>query len=226
MANDLSTCYKENDFLKKLGNMQQVAGIKRYELLSGKASMIKAIDIWTGSGLEFTLLESKCLDLIFVKYKGVNFSFISKPGLVSDIYFNAYGNEFYRTFQAGMLYTCGLMNIGPGAVDGNDLQVTHGRIGQTAVDDLSLKSEWQSGKYLLEASCNIREAAIYNENLLLQRQVSTKLGSKSFEIIDTVINQDFEKQEFQFMYHFNIGYPILDKGLILDDTVYSSRAKK
>lgn len=59
----------------------------------------------------------------------------------------------------------------------------------------------------------MREAALFNENLVLKRVLSTKLGSKSLRISDMVENQGFEAQPLMIMYHFNFGFPFLDECL-------------
>ena len=70
------------DLLRKIGRIEQVAGARPVKLASGKAEGIKAWEIYNGSGLEFCVMESKCLDLLYAKYRGVNLSFLAKPGAV------------------------------------------------------------------------------------------------------------------------------------------------
>jgi hypothetical protein len=58
----------------------------------------------------------------------------------------------------------------------------------------------------------MREAALFNENLVLRRRVSTYLGARTIRIHDEVENQGFETQGLMLLYHFNLGYPLLDDG--------------
>lgn len=200
------------ELLKRLGNLDQLASIKPYVLNEGRAHGLKAIDICTGSGLDFTVLEGKCLDISSMKYKGINLSYLSKPGIFSPEYFNPHGTEFYRFFQAGMLYTCGLSNIGIPCTDGNEEYNLHGRISQTPADRVSSVSRWENDEYIMEIYGEMREAAHFKENLVLKRLISTKLGSKSIAIHDVVENQGYEEQPVMLLYHFNLGYPLLDEG--------------
>lgn len=200
------------ELLKKLGNVEQVAYIKPYEMSEGSSKGVKAFDVSNGGGLDFTVLESKCLDIFNMKYKGVNLSFISKPGLYAPEYFNPHGVEFFRHFQAGMLYTCGLSNIGVPCKDGNEEYNFHGRISQTPACKVSATSCWEGDEYIMKILGEMREAAHYKENLVLKRLITTKLGAKSVKIQDIVENQGYEEQPVMLLYHFNLGYPLLDEG--------------
>jgi len=199
------------ELLKKVGNIGQLAAIRPYEMNEGRAKGIKAFNVSTGAGLDFTVLESKCLDILDMKYKGINLSFLSKPGVVAPEYFAPYGNEFLRYFQGGMLYTCGLSNIGVPCTDGDEAYSLHGRIAQTPAEKVSVVSEWQDDEYMMKLKGEMREAAHFKENLVLKREIVTKLGSKSIEIHDTVENQGQEEQPVMLLYHFNFGYPLLDE---------------
>lgn len=212
MINILGQKVTKKEILKKVGNMSQLAYVRSYCMNEGKAYGVKAFDVFTGGGLDFTVLEGKCLDIFNLKYKGVNLSFISKPGLQASEYFNPHGVEFFRYFQAGTLYTCGLSNIGVPCVDGNEEFNFHGRISQTPADKVSVVSDWEGDEYVMEISGEMREAAHYKENLVLKRSITTKLGAKSITIRDIVENQGFEEQPVMLLYHFNFGYPLLNEG--------------
>lgn len=58
------------DLLRKIGRIEQIAGARPVKLAFGKAEGIKAWEIYNGSGLEFCVMESKCLDLLYAKYRG------------------------------------------------------------------------------------------------------------------------------------------------------------
>ena len=94
----------KEQLLRKLGRIEQLAGARPIQLRAGKSEGVKAWEVYTGSGLEFCVMEDKCLDLLFMKYKGVNLSFLAKPGPVAPSYFNVHGMEFGRYFHGGMLY--------------------------------------------------------------------------------------------------------------------------
>jgi len=227
----ISANLTKETILRKTGNISQLAGIRPCVLREGRKEGLGAFEVVTGGGLEFTVLEGRCLDILSAKYKGINLSFISKPGLVSPQYFNPYGGEQVRTTQAGMMFTCGLSNVGS-ACSENDLEFcAHGRIGHTPAEKVCTSEEWKNGEYHMEISGMMRESAIMCENLVLKRKIHTVLGAKSLKISDEVENQGFQDQPIMILYHFNFGYPLLDKDAevfvpSLEITPRDSAAKK
>ena len=89
-------------------------GANAYTFSQGKTAGVKAIDVKTGGGLEFTALEGKALDIAYLSYKGTNISFLSKTGIVAAPYYHDDGgvNSFLQGFHGGMLTTCGLTQSG------------------------------------------------------------------------------------------------------------------
>ena len=61
----------------------------------------------------------------------------------------------------------------------------------------------------MEISGEIRQAAIFCENLVLRRRLTTQLGSNQIRIEDTVTNEGFEPASHMLLYHFNLGFPLL-----------------
>jgi hypothetical protein len=200
----------KREALARVGNLMQIASIEKYVMGQGKASGIKVIDINTGGKLGFSVLEDKALDIFRLCHKGINVSFISKPGLAAPAYYNPAGPEFVKTFQAGFLYTCGLANAGGPCSDGGTEYPFHGRIANTPSENISIRAFWDDDEYRMEVSGETREAALFGDNMLLSRKISTVLGADSFTIDDIVENQGFEPKQLMLLYHMNIGYPMLD----------------
>jgi hypothetical protein len=198
---------------RRVGNQSQIAGIRPFTMNGGKSEGLKAFEIDTGCGLEAVLLEGKCLDIASLKYKGIGLNFLSKPGLVAPQYASQHGSEFQRNFQGGMLYTCGLSNVGSACTDMGSAYGIHGRIGCTSAEKTSISAGWQGDEYLMEISGEMREAALFGENLVLRRKITSQMGARHFRIQDTVENQGFEEQPLLLLYHFNFGYPMLCEGV-------------
>lgn len=75
--------FRKRGLLKFVGDFSQVFGTKDYTLNGGKAQDIRVIDIKNGSGLEFTILPDRGMDIAWLSYKGINISYISKTGIVA-----------------------------------------------------------------------------------------------------------------------------------------------
>ncbi|MGI6563520.1 MAG: aldose 1-epimerase family protein [Clostridia bacterium] len=203
--------YDKKDLLSKCANMSQMAGITPFMYTEGKAAGLKAFEVETGGGLNYIVLQDKCLDIFKVKYKGINISFVSKAGLVHPHYYNPDPAEFTKNFQGGMLFTCGLSNVGsPCIIDG--VQYTqHGTIHAVPASRVSASAKWIYDKYIMEISGEMAESRLFGENLILNRTLTSEFGGKYVKINDSLTNHGFETQEFMILYHFNFGYPFLSE---------------
>jgi hypothetical protein len=218
------------ELMKRIGNMDQYAHIKSYELSEGKTRGIKAIDVANGSGLEFTAIEGKCLDIIHMKYKGMNLNYMPKTGMVAPGLVDMSGTEMLRSISGGMLYTCGLLNVGNACVDDGGSQLFHGRMKVTPAEHVCASGAWEGDEYVLRVSGEMREASLFGDNLVMRRIITTRTGSRSINICDEIENQNFREEGLMLLYHVNIGYPVLDAGAryvapVIETEPYSDAAK-
>lgn len=194
--------YKREELLKFCGNIEQIASITKATLTNG----IKTVSVKTGGGLEYTILPSRCLDIASLSFKGVNISFLSKNGIV---YQN--DNNFLHYMAGGMLFTCGLKNVGSSCEEKGEMHPTHGRIGITPAQNFYARGYWKNDDYILEAYGEMKETALFGSNLVLKRKITSKLGENSITIMDELENNSPYEEEFMFLYHFNFGFPFLDE---------------
>ncbi len=208
--------YKNIDSTK-YGNISQIGGIRRYVFADGKAKGVEAIEIKTGAGLQFTVLPGRGMDIAWTEYRGCPVNYMSKTGVVSPDYYESNGMNWLHNFFAGMLTTCGLLNVGgpqkvTHSVIGEREYGIHGRISNCAAEQVSVFEDFVDGEYVMKVSGLMREAVLHGEHLTLRREISTTLGSKEFKLKDTVSNLNVLPQEIMLLYHINMGYPLLDKG--------------
>ena len=190
----------------RVGNINQIAYVRRSVISEGKADGMRMIDIDNGGGLSCSLLESRALDIARLNFKGINIGFLAKPGLLAPS--SVVSGEFTRYFYGGMLYTCGLSNIGySSTVDGNILPM-HGRIGITPAQDITAKVNWDKGEILISGT--MRQSALFGQNLSMHRQIIIPLFDSRINIKDTITNNGFADEDIMLLYHFNFGWPMLD----------------
>jgi hypothetical protein len=166
----------KNAVMRKVGCMAQLAYIRPFEYTSGKARGVKAFDVSNGTGLDFTVLESKCLDIINMRYKGVNLNYFPNSGVVSPELSDMNGTEFMRCISGGMMYTCGLLNAGSACEDEGFSQIFHGWMKATPAENTSVFSGWRDGEYTLELRGEMHETALFNDNLVLKRTLTAVSG--------------------------------------------------
>lgn len=210
----------ENDDLKRqmlryVGNFNQLFGIKEYTLSGGRANGVKAFDVKNGSGLEFTLVADRCLDIAGLTFKGINCSYLNKTGIVSPAYYEKDGVGFLRNFFGGFLTTCGLRNVGVPCDDEGESFPLHGRISNIPAEEVSVSTEWIDGVPVMVISGKMKEARMFGENLVLTRKIICRYGENKIHIQNTVENLGFRPEGLMVLFHFNLGYPLLDEEAIL-----------
>ena len=84
---------------KKMGNKAQMLFAKDICIDNKRCILVQ------NGALEVLFNKDNALDIVWVKYKGVNVSFLSKNGL------NDGTQDFTGNFEGGFLYTCGMDNV-------------------------------------------------------------------------------------------------------------------
>lgn len=201
----------KEELRKYVGHVSQLAGTKRYVLQEGKAQSLEAIDVKTGSGLYYTVLPGRGMDIAHMEFKGFPMAHIAKPGLVNATYYTHGGFEWLRSFSCGLLTTCGLTHVGGNEQDGIYETGLHGRISNIPAEEVIAQTEWNSHLPVMRVSGKTREAAIFGENLVIAREITSKYGESKLQIQDTITNEGFAKSPLMLLYHINIGYPVLSE---------------
>ncbi len=206
---------QKREIYKYVGDLSQLCGIKEYFLAGGKAKGIKAFDVKNGSGLEFTVLADRCLDIEGLSFRGTNFSYISKSGVVAPEYYDEKGIGFLRSLFSGFLTTCGLRNVGSPCESNGEYFPLHGRISNTPAEEVCARTEWIDGIPVMTIKGKMREARLFGENLVLSRTITCKYGENKVQIRDTVENIGFRREVIMLLFHFNLGFPLLDEDAVL-----------
>lgn len=205
--------YTVRELRRRVGNMDQIAGIRTVQIDDGNERPTRAALIKTGSGLELTVLIDRCLDISAASFCGKAMGWRSTTGDVAPQHFEPEWLRWLRSYFGGLVTTCGLMNVGAPAEESALLGTgLHGRIGNTPAKNLKVTQEWRGQDYVLSITGTMRETVVFGENLTLTRTVSTKLGERRFWIDDVVTNEGFKTTEFMLLYHCNVGWPAVDAG--------------
>lgn len=202
---------KKEDYLRYTGSMQQLAYVRRVEYGEGRSKGLRAVEVKNGP-LRFTAMEDKALDICELEYKGLQLSFLSKPGLNGRNPFDTHGAEALRSIMGGLFFTCGLENICAPytGADGKDYPM-HGRMRTSPAEHVCADAEWRGDEYVMTVSGEMREAELFGENLVLRRKITTKLGERSILVEDEIRNEAFRAEPMMLMYHCNLGWPFLSE---------------
>jgi hypothetical protein len=201
----------KRQILERVGDISQIAGVKRYRMEEGKKDSVLAVDMKNGSGLNITVLPGRAMDIAFASYKETPFAFMSKSGLTDAAYYEEPGLGWLRNFYGGLLTTCGLTYAGAPCVDQGEPLGIHGRISNIPADEVCTRGEWVGDDYVVKASGKVTQSRLFGENISMTRQISMKMGENKIYIDDAIENLGFIPQPFMIIYHMNFGFPLVDK---------------
>ena len=213
----------EKELKPYVGSMDQLARIRTSVLDDGKGRGIRIADVDNGSGLRFTVLLDRGMDIGDASCQGTPFAYQTPVGTVHPSRFEPDGFRWLRSFGAGLLTGCGLRNVGnPETEEGMRVDGPlglHGRLSNTPAEDIAVSKGWKDGQYCLSVSGTMREASFFGENLELRRTVSTAMGDNSITVADTVTNCGVRPSPLMILYHINAGFPLLNESAIVEGRV-------
>lgn len=195
---------KRQELLKHIGSVEQIGGIKDYTINDGKGKGVRVIEVNTGS-VRFCILPDRSMDIAQAYYKDNAVSWISKTGITAPAFYEKDGLSWLRSFYGGLITTCGLRNIG-GPVGAHGL---HGRIANIPASKVSVYADFEGDDYVMRISGEMRESAVFGENLVLKRTITAKLFEDEFIVEDTLVNEGFSDEDIALCYHCNFGYPLV-----------------
>ena len=213
--------YSKRQLLDLVGDMSQVAGARRAELIEGNERGADLIEVFNASGLSFSVLPGRALDIASAHYKGMSLCFRGNTGDVGPAFYEAQGFGWMRGFFGGLVTSCGMTFTGHPEVDPeeeNEELGLHGRLSFIPAKNVVADSSWQDEDYVVRLGGKMREAVVFGTNLELTREITTVLGEKCLRIHDRIENLSVDSSPLMFVYHTNPGFPLLDRGarLVID----------
>jgi hypothetical protein len=205
----------QQDFERRAGQMSQFAGIQRSVLAEGRGRGSEIAHVRTGSGLQYFVHCSRGMDIGMAEWCGIPLAWVSQVGHASPEFYEPANRDWLRTFYGGLLTTCGLRSFGPPAERDGEVFGQHGRISHIPAENISVSTEWVNGRYVMSITGQMREVRVFGENLLLTRRITSWLGENRIQLEDTVHNAGFRTEGHMILYHFNLGFPLMDRHTVL-----------
>ena len=214
----------KTEILKRVGDISQIAGAIRYTYGEGKAKSTDAIEVKTGGGLRFVILPDKGMNVAYTEINGTPVSFISKTGVVAPTHYDE--KDFLRSFEGGLLTTCGITYMGAPCKDEEISLGAHGRISNTPAYDVSIYQDWdEKGDYIIKVSGKVKESSMFGDNLVLKRTITTYMGENKIILHDEIENAGYKTSPLMVLYHMNFGYPLLSENSVLDTNCINMRPR-
>ena len=208
----------------RTGDFDAFGGVRAVVIDDGVERGVRALEFRTGGGLRFEVLVDRAMDIGVAEFDDYSFGWRSAtgfrhPGLheVND----EDGLSWLRS-MSGLNVTCGLDHtLFGGDYDASNYRYPpktrvrhglHGRIANIPARLIGYGRAWDGEGAVLWAEGEIRQAAIFGEHLVLHRRVEADLGGNEIRLTDTVVNTGFDRTPHMFLYHCNLGWPLLDEG--------------
>jgi len=223
MAEIFGKSMTRSELLERVGDISQLCDARRMEFDDGRARGVRSIEVTTGSGLVFTVLPSRALDISRASFNGIPLAWQSAVGVTSPYFYQPEGMEWLRGFYGGLLTTCGMSYASHPCEDEGEQLGLHGRVANIPAEDVNIEKVWHGDEYRITVSGRIREVGVYCGNLILNRRLETFLGARSLRITDTVENAGFRESPLMMLYHINPGWPVVSEKSRLVAPVAGSR---
>ncbi len=214
--------YARPDLLRRIGRIEQVAGVRLATLADGTERGVRVLEFRTGSGFAFDVIVDRALDIGRCEHGGRALGWLSGAGFAGPWYAERRDLGWLRSFGGGLLTTCGLDHALFMADDSaaqyhyppkeTEHYGLHGRVSSLPARLTGYGERWEGDSCLLWAEGEVRQAAVFGEQLVLRRRIEARVGESRVTIHDVVENVGFDPTPHMLLYHVNVGWPTLDDG--------------
>lgn len=226
---------------ERAGLLSQFAGVRLMTLGDGVERGVRLLEFRTGSGLRFTALVDRALDIADCDFKGQSVGWHSPAGFRNPALHEPEGEAglgWLRSFS-GLLMTCGLDHtLGPAEVSAETYNypgrrtvrhALHGRVALIPARLTGYGERWDGDRCVLWAEGIVHQATVFGEDLRLNRRIEADVGGAEIRLFDRVENCGFAESPHMFFYHVNVGHPVLDEGsrflAPITDVVWAAHAE-
>jgi hypothetical protein len=210
------------DILERVGDLRQWGGTRLVTLEEGAERGVRVVEVSTSAGLDFGVVVDRALDIGWFRWQGKACAWLSPTGFAGPWYREPEGMGFLRSFGGGLIATCGLDHILFPQVDAHDTYNypgrsetsygLHGRVSSTPGILGRHGTTWDGDAAALVVEGDVRQAGALAENLVLHRRISTPLDGLEVLIEDEVTNDGHYPTPHMYLYHMNLGAPLLAEG--------------
>jgi hypothetical protein len=167
---------KKTEIQQYIGNQSQLGGTRHYTLSDGWGKSLRCIDINSGSGLQYTVLPDRGMDISLASFKGTNLVYITSNGETNPAFYEPENFGWLRTFTGGLLTTCGLTYLGAPVIDEGEQLGLHGRYSTIPAKQVVDLSDWMGNEYHIKVKGTVEEGHIFGNKLRLVREIGTVVG--------------------------------------------------
>jgi Domain of unknown function (DUF4432) len=210
------------DLMRRVGRLDQAAGVRLVALGDGAERGVRVLEFRTGTGFAFDVVVDRAMDIGRCEIGGRPLGWLSPVGFAGPWFAEPEGLGFLRNWGGGLLTTAGLdhalfmaedtaeqYHYPPKETESHGL---HGRVSNVPARLVGYGERWEGDECVLWAEGEVRQAAVFGENLVLRRRIEAGVGESRLRIHDSVENAGFDPTPHMYLYHVNVGWPVVDEG--------------
>jgi hypothetical protein len=203
--------------ITKFDNHHQIGGIQLARVAPAFGGDIhdgsRVAMVNTGSGLRLTVALDRGGDIIDASFNQHSLTYLTPVGLKPPSHAYHRGFDWLFNWPAGLVTTCGPHAIGAPHEEGGIDYNLHGHYSNTPAKlDMLLNPDPHHGTREMLISMTTRTSRMFGPVFEIKRQIQAALGESQFIMYDQVTNRGDEPAAHHWLYHVNVGYPLLDAG--------------
>ncbi|HKG24157.1 MAG TPA: DUF4432 family protein, partial [Thermomicrobiales bacterium] len=214
--------FGRRELLRRVGGFDQVAGVRLVTPGDGNERGVRVVEFRTGTGFEFEVIVDRAFDIGRCELAGRALAWQSGLGYGGPWFAEHEGLGWLRNWGGGLLTTCGLDHALFMAEDTaahyhfpakeTESFGLHGRVSNRPARLTAYGQRWESDECVLYAEGEVLQASVFGEHLLLRRRIEARVGESRLTIHDEVENVGWDPTPHIYLYHVNIGFPVVDAG--------------
>ncbi len=195
------------ELLERVGTIEQLASATPITLTEGSAAGVRALDVRTIEGLHTTVLLDRGMDLGQAWYRGTPLAWLSPTGVSHPAF--AAGGDWLACFHGGLLVTAGTQNVGDACEVDGIRHPLHGALSTTPARNVRWEVSGDPPEVIVEGV--MREARVLGVDVELRRRLRFAVGLPRVVVEDAITNLGDCPMPLLLLYHFNLGWPVVDE---------------
>ncbi len=182
-------------------------------LHGGRQEGVAIIDVDTGA-MKISVVPTRGMNILKAVSGNVRLGWDSPVDEVVNPAFidlNGRGGLGWLEGFNELVARCGYEWSGHPGLDKGVMLTLHGRAANIPASRVVLSID-EHPPYEIRLKGEVREQAFKQVNFLIETELMTQAGARSFTVHDTLTNQGDYAKEYQALYHSNFGPPLLEKG--------------
>jgi hypothetical protein len=210
------------ELLRRVGGFDQVAGVRLATLGDGNERGVRVLEFRTGTGFAFEVIVDRAFDIGRCELAGKALGWQSGLGYGGPWFAEYEGLGWLRNWGGGLLTTCGLDHALFMAEDTaeqyhfpakpTETFGLHGRVSNRPARLTAYGQRWKGDECVLYAEGEVLQASVFGEHLLLRRRIEARVGESRLTVHDEVENVGWDPMPHMYLYHVNVGFPVVDEG--------------